>query len=119
MPVVSFNENASRELIRLAFIRFCALFMVFASCLNCFRTVELLQYHDPGQMVGESHGAHGQLEIGALFHPGSHAEGGTNEKAGAGFACVFYILQLMGKIFTAQYFSFGGKYAEPGALGDF
>ena len=35
--------------------------MILASRVDLVRPINLLQEHDPGQMVGEGHGGHGQL----------------------------------------------------------
>ena len=58
--------------------------MILASRLNGFRPVELFQNHDPRQMVGEGHRPHGEAEIRPLLDMGGHAEGGADQKAGAG-----------------------------------
>ncbi len=50
------------------------LFVVFAPSLDGLRAVQLFQHHNAGQMVGERHGPHGELEVGPLFDPGGHAE---------------------------------------------
>ena len=42
--------------------------------------VDLLQHHDPGQMVGEGHGAHGELEIRLLLDLRADAEGRADEE---------------------------------------
>ena len=60
--------------------------MIFTAGLDCLCPVKLFQNHNSGQMVGEGHEAHGQLKISLFLDPGSYAEGGTNEKAGAAFA---------------------------------
>ena len=62
------------------------LFMVFTPRLDAFGPVELLQDHDPGQVVGEGHFAHGQLPVGLGLDRGVHAEGGPDQEAGGGFA---------------------------------
>ena len=37
--------------------------MVFGPGLDGLRPVQLFQHHDPGQVVGKGHGAHGQLQV--------------------------------------------------------
>ena len=60
--------------------------MVLAAGLNGFCPVELFQHHDPGQMMGEGHGTHGQPEICLFLHSWGHAEGRADEEACAGLA---------------------------------
>ena len=93
--------------------------MILGTCLNGFAAVELLQHHDPRQMVGEGHGAHGELEVGLFFDPGGHAEGRTDEEAGAGLAGQLDLRQFLGKFLTGQLLALRGEDTEPGALGDF
>ena len=94
------------------------LFMVFAAGLNGLCPVDLLQNHDPGQVVGEGHGAHGEFEIRLLLDPGGHAEGGADKKAGAGFAAELHFAELGCKALAGKLLSLGRKDAEPGPLGD-
>ena len=44
------------------------LFVVAGACGNLEGPVNLLQHHDPGQMVGKGHGGHGQTQVGRLLH---------------------------------------------------
>ena len=64
----------------------CMLFVVLAAGLNGFTAVQLLQNHDPGQVMWECHRTHGKLEICHLFDPWGHSEGRADQKAGAAFA---------------------------------
>ena len=93
--------------------------MIFGTCLNGLCPVQLLENHDAGQMMGEGHGTHGKFEIRLSFHTGRHTEGGANEKAGTAFAGQFDFLQLVREFLAGQFPAFRGKYAEPGAFGDF
>ena len=92
--------------------------MIFASCLDGFCPVKLLQHHHPCQMVGEGHGAHGEPEVGFFFYLGADTEGRTDEETGAGLAGKLHILQLLGKGFAGQGLSFRGEVAKPCTLGD-
>ena len=93
--------------------------MILAPRLNGFCPVELFQNHDPRQMVGEGHCPHGKAEIRPLLDMGGHAEGGADQKAGAGLAGIFHVPELVREGFAGQLLPFGGEDAEPGALGDF
>ena len=93
--------------------------MILTTGLNGFRTVELFQHHDPCQMVGEGHGTHGKLEIRLLLDPGRQSERRTDQKTDTGFAGILYGGQLFREAFTAQFFPFRRKDAEPGTLWDF
>ena len=52
--------------------------MIFCSGGDLIRPIDLLQQHDPGQMVGEGHGGHGQppvrLPLQALVQPHAAAD---------------------------------------------
>ena len=74
--------------------------MIPAAGLDGFCPVELLQHHDPGQMVGEGHGAHGEPEIRLFLDSGGHAEGGADEKAGAALAGELYVSHFFGEGLT-------------------
>ena len=71
-------------------VRRLLLFVILTAGLDGFGTVKLLQHHDPGKVVGEGHGAHGQLEVRFFFHLGGDAEGRTDEKTGRGLAGEFH-----------------------------
>ena len=70
-------------------------------------------------MVGEGHGPHGEAEIRFLLDPGGHAEGGADEKAGAGLAGILHVPELVREGLAGQFLPLGGEHAEPGAPGDF
>lgn len=93
--------------------------MILAPRLNGFCPVELFQNHDASQMVGEGHCPHGEAEICPLLDTGGHAEGGADQKAGAGFAGIFHVPELVREGFAGQFLPFGGEDAEPRTLGNF
>ena len=94
------------------------LFVVFAAGLDGLRPVELLQNHDPGQVMGEGHGAHTEAEIRPGLHPGREPEGGAYEKAGAALAGIFHLPELFREGFAGQELAFRRKDAQPGSFGD-
>ena len=91
--------------------------MIFTARLDGFSPVNLLQDHDSCQMVGEGHGAHGELEIGLFLDFGRHAEGRADEEAGAGLAGIFYFLQFVCEAFAGQFLALRGEDAEPSTFG--
>ena len=93
--------------------------MVLTACLNGLCPVNLFQNHNPSQMMGESHRPHGEPEVSPVFHPLRHAEGGTDEKTGAGFSAELYFLQLLREVFAGQGLTLRGQNTEPGTFGDF
>ena len=99
-------------------VRRLLLFVVLAAGLDGFGTVKLLQHHDPGKVVGEGHGAHGQLEVRLLFDFGRDAEGRTDEEAGRAFAGQLHFLHLLGKGFAAEGLTLRREDAQPRTLGD-
>ena len=58
-----------------------ALFVVAGALGDFEGPVELLQQHDPGQMVGEGHFGHGQAQVGTLLDSGMESVGGADDKA--------------------------------------
>ena len=54
--------------------------MVFASGVDLVGPVDLLQEHDPQQVMGKGHGGHGQPQIGLLFQRGVHPVGAADEE---------------------------------------
>ena len=90
--------------------------MVFAAGLDGFRPVELLENHDPGQVVGEGHGAHAEAEIRPGFYPGGDPKGGADEKTGAALAGVFHLPELFREGFAGQELAFRRKDAQPGSF---
>ena len=92
--------------------------MVFAAGLDGFRPVELLENHDPGQVVGEGHGAHTEAEIRPGFYPGGDPKGGADEKTGAALAGIFDLPELLREVLAGQELSLRGKDSQPGAPGN-
>ena len=92
--------------------------MIPASRLDGLRPVELLQDHDPGQMVGEGHFSDGQVKFRFFLYSRGNAEGGADEKAGGGLSHVFHLGKLCGEFLTAEELALGGEYAQPGPLGN-
>ena len=54
--------------------------MIARSLLNFKGPINLLQQHDPGQVVGEGHGRHGQLDVGLRLDGGVQAVAAPDEK---------------------------------------
>ena len=100
-------------------VRRVLLFVVLTAGLDGFGTVKLLQHHDPGKVVGEGHGPHGELEVRFFFHLGGDAEGRTDEKTGRRLSGQFHFLHFLGKGFTGKGLSLRCEDAQPCALGDF
>ena len=92
--------------------------MVFASGLDGLGPVDLLQDHDPCQMVGEGHLSHGKLEIGLVLDLLADAEGGADQETGTGFAGIFHILELSREFLAGEDLTLGGEDAKPRTLGD-
>ena len=98
--------------------RYYGSFVIFAPRLDGLRPVDLLQHHDPGQMMGEGHFAHGELEIRLVLDLLADAEGGTDQEGGAALSGILHILQLPGKFLRGEDFSLRGENAQPGIFGD-
>ena len=94
-----------------------SLLVIFTSCLDGFGTVDLLQDHDPGQVVRESHWTHGQLEICLCLDLGCNTERRADEKAGAAFAGQLHLFQLVCESFAGKGFTLRSKDAEPSTFG--
>ena len=92
--------------------------MIFAACLDGLGTVNLLQHHDSRQMVGEGHGAHGELEICPVLDTLCHTEGRTDQETCAAFAGYLYILQLVCEGLTGKHLAFRSEDAKPCTLGN-
>ena len=82
--------------------------MVFTPCLDGLRPVELLQNHDSRQVMGEGHGAHGELEVRSFLYSFRHAEGGADEKAGAAFSGELHFPKLFRKALAGKGLSLRG-----------
>ena len=54
--------------------------MIAGPLIDLEAAVDLLQQHDPGQVVGEGHGGHGQLDLGLRLDGGVQAVGAADEK---------------------------------------
>ena len=93
--------------------------MVFAAGLDGLGPVDLLQDHDPGQMVGEGHSSHGQLEIGLVLDLLADAEGGADEEAGAALSGILHVSELVRKFLGGQDLALGSENAEPAVLRNF
>lgn len=57
------------------------LFMIAGPLVDFKRPVELLQKHDPGQVVGKGHGRHGQLQPCLLLDGGMQAVGASDDES--------------------------------------
>ena len=93
--------------------------MIFAAGLDGFRPVDLLQHHNPGQMVGEGHESHGKLKICGGLDLGGNAKGRADQKADAAFSAELDRCQLFGKAFTAQLLTLRGEDAKVSPFGNF
>ena len=82
--------------------------------------VDLLQQHDPGQVVGEGHGGHGQLDLGLRLDGGVQAVGAADEKdqvlGGALLPGPNQLGQLLAGAHPALYAQ-GGQHGAGGQLG--
>ncbi len=83
LAMTDFYRYISYLISRISYLISHLSFMVLTARLDGLGPVDLLQNHDPGQMMREGHRPHGQLKICPLLDPGSHAKGGTDEKTGA------------------------------------
>ena len=69
-------------------------------------------------MVGEGHGAHGQLQVCPGLDPWGHSKGRADEKTGAAFAGIFHLRHGLGEGFAGQLLALWGKDTEPSPLGN-
>ena len=76
--------------------------MVAGPLLDLEGPVELLQQHDPSQVVGKGHGGHGQAQVGPGLERGVHAVGGADEEHQGVAPAVRPLLQPGGELLAGE-----------------
>ena len=80
--------------------------MIFGARRNGQRAIELLEHHDPGQMVRKGHGRHGEPQVSPLLDCRVQAFARANDQRDARHAARRQCRQAAGQLFAMTPYAF-------------
>ena len=93
--------------------------MIGRPLIDFKRPIDLLQQHDPGQVMGKGHGGHGQRGPGPRFDRWVEAEGAADDEHDMAGSPYRQALHPPGKALRGQALSLYLQSADKGVLPDF
>ena len=92
--------------------------MVFGSCVDLISPVDLLQQHDPGQMMGKCHGGHGKAQVRLGLNGFVQAHAAADEKHQAGVPAHGEAGHAVGQLGRGEGLSLDAHGDDGGTLGE-
>ena len=92
--------------------------MIAGPLVDLKDSIELLQQHDTGQVMGKGHGGHGQAQDGGVLYARGQTIGATDEKDHAGTALQHPVGHAPGQIFAGEKPTLHTQGHRQSALGD-